>query len=367
MEIIKTKNGEFRYKEKVRLDSGRTLTKTFVRKTDAIAWKRKVEFEKVQGILGVKAKIESRPFDQVAELWFAKASREVGSRTIANFKSNLRGKVIPHFGKTDVASISLTDIEKLKHGLVDKGLNPKTINKVMTMVRQIFIFAHEREYVAALPFSRSLLMKTYNNGFKFYEEWEIRQLLRGKDQSIWPIVFLAVHTGMRLGEILGLCWDKVNYSSNRIEIQRTLGARGVMQNRTKSGKPRYFPLSPKLTEFFKEHRKYQRNPEFVFTTESGDSFNPDHFCQRYFHPYCKKVGVRMIRFHDLRHTFASHFMMKGGNIWELKELLGHHDFEMTQIYAHLSPNHLEKAASVVDFGISYGQDKAVGSFLVLAE
>ena len=367
MEIIKTKDGKSRFKEKVRLKNGKTITKTFHRKTDAVSWKRKVESEKVQGILGIKTKSEAWPFDQVAGLWFAKAEREVGVRTIANFRSNLFGKVIPHFGAADISSISLIEIEKLKHGLVDHGLNPKTINKVMTMVRQIFIFALDRGYVSVLPFSKSLLLKTYNKGFKFYEESEIHQLLRDRNQHIWPIVFLAIHSGMRLGEILGLCWDKVSFSSGRIEILRTLGARGVIQNRTKSGKARYFPLSPKMAEFFRELQRRQQNPQFVFVNDSGEAFNPDHFCQRYFHPYCKRLGVRLLRFHDLRHTFASHFMMKGGNIWELKELLGHHDFEMTQIYAHLSPNHLEKAASVVDFGVRVGQEKADGPFLALAE
>ena len=70
---------------------------------------------------------------------------------------------------------------------------------------------------------------------------------------------------------------------------------------------------------------------------------------------------------NLRHTFASHFMMKGGNIFDLKSLLGHSDFDMTQIYAHLSPNHLEKAASVVNFGINFGNEKDSGPFLALAE
>ena len=59
------------------------------------------------------------------------------------------------------------------------------------------------------------------------------------------------------------------------------------------------------------------------------------------------------RFHDLRHTFASHFMMNGGNIYDLQKILGHTSLEMTQRYAHLAPEHLVQAANIVSFGSQF--------------
>ena len=76
----------------------------------------------------------------------------------------------------------------------------------------------------------------------------------------------------------------------------------------------------------------------------------EHFKQRRFDPVVKKSGLRDITFHSLRHTFASHFVMGGGRIQELQPLLGHSDIKTTMIYAHLSENHLETLASVVEFG-----------------
>jgi len=366
MEIVKTKSGEIRFKEKVRLENKRIITKTFKTKTHARQWKMKLETEKVQGVLGIKV-TKSVPFDEVATLWFSGAERTLAPKTVINYRSNLVGKVIPYFRKMDISKVTLQDIEQLKHQLFDKRLNPKTINKVMTMVRQIFLFALERGHIRSLPFAKSLLMDTKDPEFSYFEEWEIRSLLRDEASPIFPILYLTIHTGMRLGEVTGLCWDKVNFGASRIEITRTLSARNELRNQTKSGRSRYFPMSPKLKSFLLELRNRQRDPQFVFVNENGQPYSPDHFCQRYSKPYCKKVGVRQLRFHDLRHTFASHFMMKDGNIFELKELLGHADFETTQIYAHLSPKHLEKAAGVVDFGISFGQEKADGPFLALAE
>ncbi len=122
-----------------------------------------------------------------------------------------------------------------------------------------------------------------------------------------------------------------------------------------------------LKSFFLELRKLQRDPKFVFVDPNGDPYSPDHFNQRHFKGACERAGVRELRFYDIRHTFASHFMMKGGNLFELQKLLGHANIEETMIYAHLSPEHLEKASQIVNFGITFGNEKADGPFLALAE
>ena len=75
-----------------------------------------------------------------------------------------------------------------------------------------------------------------------------------------------------------------------------------------------------------------------------------HHLYRDFQRSQKRAGFsRLIRFHDLRHTFASHFMMNGGNIYDLQKILGHTTLEMTQLYAHMSPAHLAEAIQIVAF------------------
>ena len=75
-----------------------------------------------------------------------------------------------------------------------------------------------------------------------------------------------------------------------------------------------------------------------------------HFADGVHRRACRDAEVRYIRFHDLRHTFASHFMMNGGELYTLQKLLGHHSVTMTERYAHLSPTYLDKARDVVSFG-----------------
>ncbi len=91
-------------------------------------------------------------------------------------------------------------------------------------------------------------------------------------------------------------------------------------------------------------------PEFVFCTAYGKPFDEGHIYW-YFQRAQTKAGLQShFRFHDLRHTFASHFVMNGGSLYDLQKLLGHARFEETQRYAHLTPEHLAKAINIVSFG-----------------
>jgi site-specific recombinase XerD len=90
--------------------------------------------------------------------------------------------------------------------------------------------------------------------------------------------------------------------------------------------------------------------EFVFTEEDGQPLDVNHI-YRHFQVAQKRAGItNTIRFHDTRHTFASNFMMNGGNLYDLQKLLGHTSIKMTERYAHLAPNHLEKTVGIVCFG-----------------
>ncbi|MGZ3690528.1 MAG: tyrosine-type recombinase/integrase, partial [Pseudobdellovibrio sp.] len=88
---------------------------------------------------------------------------------------------------------------------------------------------------------------------------------------------------------------------------------------------------------------------YVFN-ENGQPLSYEHFKQRQFDKVVAGSGLRKIKFHSLRHTYASHFVMSGGKIQELQLLLGHSKIETTMIYAQVSESHLEKLASVVEFG-----------------
>lgn len=154
---------------------------------------------------------------------------------------------------------------------------------------------------------------------------------------------------MRLGEILGLCWDKVDFENNQIVVSRALGRSGLKQT-SKTHEARFIPMNANVRAIFEKRFKTKINDSFVFGKNDGSHLDYNHVTERYFTKSQVDCGLsKIIRFHDLRHTFASHFMMNGGNIYTLQKLLGHKYIQTTMIYAHLDKNFLQKEIGLIDF------------------
>lgn len=139
-----------------------------------------------------------------------------------------------------------------------------------------------------------------------------------------PIVETALLTGMRKEELLSLKWEQINHGL-------------IHLSKTKSGNPWHLPISGRLVEIFQQlrHQNHLKSP-YVFCDGQGRRFNT---VKRSFATACRKAEISDFRFHDLRHTFTSHLIMRGANLKTVQELLGHSDIKMTMRYAHLCPGH----------------------------
>jgi len=158
---------------------------------------------------------------------------------------------------------------------------------------------------------------------------------------------VALYSGMRKGEILSLSWDCVDFDQRIIYVAMS-----------KSGKPRMIPMAPTLRAVFRDLGPKNRGPVFDV---------PEITLRRYFSKALKTAGINSFRFHDLRHTFASHFIMRTRNLPVLQAILGHATPSMTLRYAHLASSHLEDSmlafesampsenATVPDVGHLFGQ------------
>lgn len=167
---------------------------------------------------------------------------------------------------------------------------------------------------------------------------------------MFPVYQMAYELGLRMGEIVSLQKDAVNLSQKLVHIrQNYCKASGKVIALTKSGHERILGLNDGLVTTLQKAMNNNCGP-FVFSNHMGEMMSHD-FVRYHFHKDQRLSEVRKIKFHDLRHTFASHFVMRGGNIYDLKALLGHADISTTMRYAHLAPNHLQKQASLVCFKI----------------
>jgi len=174
---------------------------------------------------------------------------------------------------------------------------------------------------------------------------EVQRFLRAardEGESVFALYSAAVFTGMRAGEIAALSWSDVDLDRRLITVQRSYAGP------TKSGDVRYVPLLDPLHQQLREWRL--RHPgKLVFTNESGRMHGPSaRVFQEVLHRVLDRAGFpierqgprvrRYITFHDLRHTFASHWMMFGGELFKLRAVLGHKSIDMTMRYAHLAPH-----------------------------
>jgi integrase len=148
---------------------------------------------------------------------------------------------------------------------------------------------------------------------------------------------------MRLGELRGLKWDCIDLDRRQITVKRTYcEVDRCIKETTKGKNVRRIPINSALAEVLIALRP--GGGEYVLT-------NVDfHHLYRTTKRLARCARVRPIRFHDLRHTFASNFMMCGGNIYDLQRILGHSTIKMTERYSHLSPEHLAGKTEILGYG-----------------
>jgi integrase len=270
-------------------------------------------------------------------------------------ESCLKLYLIPFFGKKPIDKITNFDIENFKAKMMKTTISKATINHYLSTISICLKTAEDWGLITGIP--RIKRLKVEPNRFDFLTEKEAEKILAHSEGQIKEMIFFALKTGVRFGELIALDWNDINFQDKLITIRRSI-VREVMGS-TKSNRIRYIPLLPSVAEML---RKKNKKSGFVFTRK-GEAFK-QYYCCKKLYQACKKAGLRKIGWHKLRHTFASHLAQNGVAIQVIKELLGHSDITTTMRYAHLSPSTLKiamdvlepKKVSIENFGQRVGND-----------
>jgi len=188
--------------------------------------------------------------------------------------------------------------------------------------------------VESSPFDKgkSLILKENNKRLRFLSVKEIDNFLPECSEHLRRIVVCAIHSGMRKSEILTLQWKQVRNGL-------------IYLGKTKNGESRQVPINDELGRLFKEIRNEQGlTSKYIFTYYDRQIQRID----RAFKASLTRAGIENFKFHDLRHTCASHFIMRGGRLKELQEISGYKDIKMTMRYAHLSQEHKKRAVNLLN-------------------
>ncbi|HTY22282.1 MAG TPA: tyrosine-type recombinase/integrase, partial [Desulfomonilaceae bacterium] len=223
-----------------------------------------------------------------------------------------------------------------------KVVKPGTVNRDLHILKAFFNKAVEWGYLESSPAKGVKPMKLNKAMERFLSQEEANYLLCACKESdnphLYAIVSVALHTGMRLGEVLGLQWEDVDFKRGRIQV----ASRATRPTKTRES--RSVPMNHSLAEVLRRHPRRLDTP-YLFYNQKGEPFED---VDNWFRKVRRRMRIPHFRFHDLRHTFASTLIMAGVDIRTVAELLGHKDISMTMRYSHLAPDHMRKAVEVLD-------------------
>src|SRR6059058_4405066 len=232
------------------------------------------------------------------------------------------------FGSRSLGQITREEIEAWRRNKMTK-CRPATINRALSRLRRMFSLGVEWELLEESPLARIRFLRENNARTRYLSLQECQRLIASCiAPHIRALVGVALHSGMRLGEILNLRWYDLDFASGFILVRDS-----------KNGESRHVPMDATLSALFRAY-PHRLGTDLVFSSSRGGRIVD---VRTGFLNSCKRVGLTDLHFHDLRHTFASQFVMAGGDLYILKEILGHKSITMTQRYAHLSPTYKIKA------------------------
>jgi integrase len=253
----------------------------------------------------------------------------------------LRLHLTPRFGDTSLENIGNQSIEQLKAIELHRGTSTKTLNNILSVLRTMLNCAVEWGQLKQAP--RIVWSKVPPQKFDFLSQEEIDSLLVAAKGSHWyPMLLCALRTGMRLGELSGLDWEDVDLNKRMITIRKSY-VEGKLVS-PKSNRIRHIPIANDLGVVLAGLRK---SGGLVFLRSSGAPVSTAHAWTQ-LRIVCKRAGLRKIGWHTLRHTFASHLVMKGVPIRAVQMLMGHSTIQMTERYSHLSPSSLSDAIAMLE-------------------
>jgi len=240
------------------------------------------------------------------------------------------------FADKFLCKITRESIEDYQNRRLDEGISNSTVNREVACLKLIFNKAIDWKLTKHNPARKIKMLKEPPPIVRYLSKEQIPNLLKACKMSaaehLYPIVFIALNTGMRLDEILKLRWRDIDLANGYIHIEKAKG-----------GKRRDIPLNSELTKLLRFSIK-KPNTEYVFCDGDGKPFRN---INRSWKTAKRRAGIKNFRFHDLRHTYASYLRMAGVDLHTIGELLGHSSADMTKRYAHLSPKHKTMAVELL--------------------
>lgn len=283
------------------------------------------------------------------EQWHKNKKNKISPNTFENCRGNIQTHIKPALGDFQLSQLNSLAIDNFYTELESKGLSSATIRKIHTIVRSSLEYAKDYKFISINPAAVVKPPTVKHKDIEVWEEKEIVYFLDAiKDEYDYIIYYLALYTGMRKGEILGLKWQDIDFYNNKIRVMRSYTKTGFSKGKTDKAR-RVIDIDDNTIEELKAHEKVIEKNKRVCGNEYNDldllicrvdgSPVDVRNVNRRFEKLIKKLDMKKIRFHDLRHTHATLMLAMGIPVKVVSERLGHEKVELTlNTYAHLLPS-----------------------------
>lgn len=299
-------------------------------------------------------------FAEIARVWLA-SQTGLRPRTRESYETQLRVHLEPAFGTRKIAQLTEDDVAAFIAEMQAAGYKGWSIRAALTPLGRVLGYAARRGLIGQNPMERLQRGERPSVGrrdMRILTRDEIGKVLDGAGDAYRPLLATAVFTGLRLGELLGLTWRDVDFDGAALRVRRQLDRRGERVEPKTDQAVREVVLIPALGRTLREHKlrsPFARDEDFMFASSGGGGL--DHTIPRAALRRALKAaeldgGDRpSLRFHDLRHTFASLAIAQGLDVVFVSRQLGHASPDVTlKVYSHLfdAAQHAERASAALE-------------------
>ena len=341
-------------------DKGNPKTKSVLAHTKGECVEKLEKLKEECGRTAEKLKPDM-PFGEWIDFWYQYfSSPKLRPTTQATYENRIYGHIIPSIGKIPLSKLTQNDLQqfyaKLKRTgrkvnveLKGTGVSDRMVRSCHALCRSSLEKAVEEGLITRNPSLGCKLPPKKNGEMKVLTQTEIVRLLnQAYDEGYYEMFLLELTTGMRRGEILGLKWRDLNLETGELNIKRQLTTKGISVPKTKSS-IRTILLPPDMLDLLREMKKTAKY-DWIFPSpvKEGEPRNPTAITKR-FRIMLERAHCKHVRFHDLRHTFATMALENGMDVKTLSAMIGHVSSETTlNIYSHVTDTMRAQAAVKID-------------------
>ncbi|MGZ4391164.1 MAG: tyrosine-type recombinase/integrase [Gaiellaceae bacterium] len=279
---------------------------------------------------------------EYAATWLDSIRGLVRPRTYEGYTYRLERHILPRLGQLRLDEIGVDDVLALIGELRESGYSGWSIRSILTPLSRLFSHAVRRDLIAASPISkldRSERPAVWNREQRVLNSQEIGRLLDAAPPRYRTLIATAILTGLRQSELLGLRWRDIDFEDELIRVRSALDRHGNDVPPKTQHAVRDVILIPALAAALREHREaspFKSSKDYVFASRIGTPLHWRNVARRALKPALAKAGIEPLRWHDLRHTFASLLIGGGANVVFTSRQLGHGSSDITlRVYSHL--------------------------------